>query len=1207
MKIRELLARNPAREIAEVIKVEQEDEEVVYREIQEYVATDAIKDHFRILFNAVAEGPASPHEDVGVWVSGFFGSGKSSFAKLVGYAVGKRVVRSRPASEWFKESVRDNRTAALLDLINARIPTHVVMFDVSMERGQTEGIVDVMYRALLKSLDYATDFDLAALEISLERDDRLKNFEQRVQAAFGEPWSKRRKGPRGINEASRILHEVDATTYPAADSWAKSLAREPISPNLLAERAFDLVTRRRPGHAPMFVVDEVGQFVSQHRDRILELQGVVQAFGVEGRRRVKTLQAPGLCWVIVTSQEKLNEVVDALESKRMDLAKLQDRFSIKIDLKQSDIAEVAGRRVLEKTAAGQKVLEELYTRNEGRLTALCGLERTGRSTAISKGDFVALYPYLPYQIDLSIDIVSGLRLRRGTLRHIGGSNRTIIKQAQQMLIHPRTNLGEAPVGTLVTLDRVYELLYAGNLLPSETSGEIDRVAKNLSKDEVAQKAAKAVALLEVVKDLPRTPRNIAAVLHSDAEHETLQPAVEHALDTLERSHVVRQTEEGYKLLTSEERNWEEQRREREPKPRDRQEIRKQSLREIFGEPQFRTYRFKNLRQFPIALSVNGETVIDGQIPFHILTAEDRADAEEQVRRARTLSNEQKNAIFWVVTLPEEIHRLVTEVHRSTEMITEHERLAAQNRLAPEERALLAEEKGRHDRYRRELRARMLEALQSGTGFFRGVQQDGSALGQRFEDVARALLENTIPQMFPKLELGNRPLKGDEPEKFLTAANLNALPGVFREGEDGLGLVIQQGGKFVPNAGAEICQEVLDYIKQEHAYGIKVTGKMIEAHFQGFGYGWDLDVLRLSLAVLLRAGAIEVTHQGRRYRSANDPVARDPFIKPTAFRSASFAPREELGLKMLTEAARNYEEITGREVDIEETAIAASFQALASEDREQAVPLVARMRALNLPGVEAAEEFLQWIRGILEMPPDDCVKTLAGEGRAYKESRARMSRLVEATRPEGVELLPRARRVLDIECRDLQSRGFNGELANHAARIEEIVGSADFFERQHILKESVEWIEGKFRLLYEEAHNRRSRLYEAAVEEIRQRPEWAALSSGAGPTSDLEAVDAPLRLRACSEVRFDKAGPYCAVCHSSLGEMEADIRAVDALKSTVIEALARMVEPSERIERVKIASFLNGTLTTPEEVDAVVERLRDHLRKLVNTGVRVILE
>jgi len=126
---------------------------------------------------------------------------------------------------------------------------------------------------------------------------------------------------------------------------------------------------------------------------------------------------------------------------------------------------------------------------------LCALERTGRNSEIKREDFINLYPYLPYQIDLCIDIVSGLRLRRGAQRHIGGSNRTIIKQAQQMLIHPQTNLASNPVGSLVPLDLVYELLNAGNLLPTEVTREIDDVPGRLPNDGIAHKVAKAIALL----------------------------------------------------------------------------------------------------------------------------------------------------------------------------------------------------------------------------------------------------------------------------------------------------------------------------------------------------------------------------------------------------------------------------------------------------------------------------------------------------------------------------------------------------------------------------------------------------------------------------------------------------------------------------------------------------------------------------------------
>jgi hypothetical protein len=115
------------------------------------------------------------------------------------------------------------------------------------------------------------------------------------------------------------------------------------------------------------------------------------------------------------------------------------------------------------------------------------------------------------------------------------------------------------------------------------------------------------------------------------------------------------------------------------------------------------------------------------------------------------------------------------------------------------------------------------------------------------------------------------------------------------------LVAKQAGKYIANLSAEICKEVLTYLVREHKYGNKVTGKMLEGYFQGIGYGWDREVIQLVLAVLLRGGAVEVTHQGRKYRNHNDPACRLPFTKVPAFRTASFAPRESIDLKTLAKA------------------------------------------------------------------------------------------------------------------------------------------------------------------------------------------------------------------------------------------------------------------------------------------------------------------
>ncbi len=379
--IRALFAKPIERKIEEVIKVDQADEQTVLTELEEYIVTDSIRDHFRIVYDEVIQVSRNPREGIAVWVSGFFGSGKSSFAKILGYTVAARSVCGTSASEIFKQNVKDSKISGLLDVINRTLPTHAVIFDVSMDRGvrtASERITEIMYKALLRELDYAEDFDLAELEITLEGDGRLAEFGKRFEEIHGKPWKTRRKVGLAINEASAVLHALDSKTYPEGDSYAKSVGsgRADISPNKLAEMAFELAERRQPGKALIFIIDEVGQYVSRSVEKMLDLQAVVQAFGKEGKKRVQQKKAIAPFWIVVTSQEKLNEIVDALDSKKIELARLQDRFRIPIDLKQSDIPEITGKRILEKNDKSRASLEALYDANEGRLKTFCTLERT---------------------------------------------------------------------------------------------------------------------------------------------------------------------------------------------------------------------------------------------------------------------------------------------------------------------------------------------------------------------------------------------------------------------------------------------------------------------------------------------------------------------------------------------------------------------------------------------------------------------------------------------------------------------------------------------------------------------------------------------------------------------------------------------------------------------------------------------------------------
>src|SRR6266581_2145644 len=131
--IGDLLTRDLSRKIEEIIQVDQADEQSVYAEITEYVATDSIRDQYHHLLKAIADAPADPNESVGVWVSGFFGSGKSSFAKNLGYALQNRTVLGSKFADIFKQQLGDTRISDLLDLINVKTPTGVILFEVAKE------------------------------------------------------------------------------------------------------------------------------------------------------------------------------------------------------------------------------------------------------------------------------------------------------------------------------------------------------------------------------------------------------------------------------------------------------------------------------------------------------------------------------------------------------------------------------------------------------------------------------------------------------------------------------------------------------------------------------------------------------------------------------------------------------------------------------------------------------------------------------------------------------------------------------------------------------------------------------------------------------------------------------------------------------------------------------------------------------------------
>jgi len=540
-KIADLLDHDFSRSIEEIIKVNNDDSDSVYTELTEYVATPRIRAEYERLFAAMAAAPASPNEGVGVWISGFFGSGKSSFAKNLGYVLANGTVKEESASALFLKQVDSPRVSQYVDYLNQAVPYEVFMFDVQVDlsvQTSTEQIAEVMYRVLLRGLKYAEDYDLAELEIELEKEKRkeknLDRFRELCSQEYGEDWGKVRKGSQKYAKASALLHLLDARTYPSAETWLESLRLSRQARHLtvkdIVERSFDLCELRCHGKAFAFIVDEMGQYVARSAERLENLRAIVEQFGRESLNRLKSKRIPGPAWIIVTAQEKLQDVYDYLATGRIDLPKLQDRFKYQIDLSPEDIRQVATRRVLRKKTSQEYILRDLYKTSGPALIQSVRLDRSSRKTEFDEEEFVQFYPYLPHLIDLSIDIMTGIRLQPNAPKHLGGSNRTIIKQSFEMLVSDRTRLADQAVGALVSIDKIYELV-EGNI-PSEKQKDILDIRQRFDDDQanpgMASRVAKAICLMEFAKrDLPRTTKNIAALLVRNVTERRVSTCLRH--------------------------------------------------------------------------------------------------------------------------------------------------------------------------------------------------------------------------------------------------------------------------------------------------------------------------------------------------------------------------------------------------------------------------------------------------------------------------------------------------------------------------------------------------------------------------------------------------------------------------------------------------------------------------------------------------------
>lgn len=1176
--IKDIFARDIHRDIREVIKVDQTNEDVIRSEISEYIVTKTILSNFTDILEAYSAAPNKPSERMAVWVSGFFGSGKSSFAKLLGLALANRQLGTDTTSDLLAKHIAEPKVQVLIKTIVEKIPTEAVIFDVATERGVMHGnqmLTEIMYRQLLSHLGYASDLDLAELEITLEGEERLEEFKQVYKRLYPKKdWDKNKNLIAfAMNEASRVMHELEPETYSAPDSWIRGAKeRTDISPNLLADRCKELTARRGENRNLVFVVDEVGQFVARTVNKMLDLQGIVQALGRVGQ---------GKFWVIITSQERLNELVGGLDDSRVELARLMDRFPLQVHLEPNDISEVTSKRVLAKKANAEKKLGELYEAARGSLIANTNLTADIRLPQLARENFIDLYPMLPYQVDFVIHVVSGLRTQGGASRHVGGANRTVIKLAQQLLAHPKVGLGESELGKLVTVEHIYDLVRDN--IDSTIREKIDRLPAEV-EHPFAQKVAKAICLLQFVKSIHRNAENIAATLYPAIGADSVRANVDQALQALVDAHKIRRGDDGYRIPTPTEDDWETQRAALKPKRADTNQILRETMEKIW-QPQ-PTHTLLGTRVFKGSLFLDGRERIKGDINFQVRLAEDDKDDYQRLKDdLRKQSQVEKQTIFWIIPVDERIDKEVTEVFRSKEMISKKERGA---QTAAETR-LLSEEGRRRDNHRSEVRRLLERAALTSVVYFQGNDRSPDENDQSVIRAAENTMSKALPEVFERFGEGAARVSRKDLDSLLHSDDLRGLPAVFNE----LRLLRNEGGAIVLETESGPLAEMLNWINNKSDYGTNPSGKALESEFGGTPYGWDVDVVKLFALCLLRSGQLTVTSQGVSIESVSDLGAVDAFTNNTKFRACTFRPKKVLDFSEIVKAADSFEKTFGEKIASltqEEVATAIREKSISSQrDLRQVLSLLERN---HLPGGELFSSTISQLEQISTANEEETILSFGGSYAKLKDALTRAADISQRVSEPQLQLLQRARTALGRYWPFLSAESSTTDSDRlQAEELADLMGRETFYRELPRIDQISAHLEQLYKAAFSQAVESRMECYSAAVETLKSTSGWEQINEDRQKT-----IAEPLVNRATGDVPATTPIP----------QLKSDIDACDKRLSDAVAEVHRLIE-GDRVVRVKIGGHFSSGIDTEEQLDAALGSLREECIHYIAKNKRILIQ
>lgn len=861
MIIRDMFADDINRKINGVIKVDQAADDVIEQELNEYVITRELKKHFITFFNYYGDAFEQPTADMGVWISGFFGSGKSHFLKMLSYLLENKEVKGIRSVERFRKKFEDDPATFMLIDRATKEQTETILFNIDIEGFSNKdktAVLRVFAKMFYNHLGfYGENLKVAMMERYIDQQGKTEEFRRVFEEKKGKTWLEMRRA-FAFNGKFIIptLMEVLDMSEDDAKAWFHDKSATEISIAQLVEDMKAYVETKPANFRLLFMIDEVGQYVGTDTDMLLNLQSLTEKIGSE---------CEGKIWVICTGQEAIDEIIKV---RADEFSRIQARFKTRLSLSSSSVDEVIQKRILKKKPEAAKDLETVYEQNDSVLRNLFSFSGSILDIKGYSGprEFTENFPFVPYQFIIMQKVFAEIRKHGNSGKHLSGGERSMLSGFQEAA----QKIQEKDEYALVPFFRFYDTVH------TFLDGSIRRVIERCQKaadngDGIEQKDVDVLKLLYLIRyidDIPSNLDNIVILMADDIRVDKIimREAVRGCLDRLMSQNYIGRTGDTYNFLTDEEQDIQREIRDTNV---DTASIVERISHMIYGDI-FTTKKFRYGKyDFAFDQMVDGITVgvPTGGMRLRFLTvATDTAEKTDFRLMAESKGNE---AIIALADTP------YYESLESAMKIRKYVKQRNVSQLPKSVQKIISDQQDEAGKYELSAMTELQKAIE-GAQFY----VDGEHL---------------------EIKSGNAKSKIDQSLEYLVAHVYSKLDLITKNASSDADIIEILNGTETMISGAESNADAVstmeEYLEMQDVKKLPTSMADVQSRYQAIPYGWkEIDIAAIA-AQLIYAQKVTIKYAGNTIQPS-DPKLPDMLRKKSEIGKTSISKRKTISATMM---------------------------------------------------------------------------------------------------------------------------------------------------------------------------------------------------------------------------------------------------------------------------------------------------------------------